>query len=229
MEKETIAKNLVTIRGKIFEICAATGRRMDEITLIAVTKTVPCEGIRMALADGIHEIGESRVQEAESKIEELRGKVRMHMIGHLQSNKVKKAVQMFDVIQSIDSIELANEISRRAGEAGRSIECLIEVNSSGESQKQGVEPRHALDLVKRVRELPHLHLVGLMTIGPLSTKENKIRESFRHTREQFEKAKDIVGKSFHTLSMGMSGDYEIAIEEGSTMLRLGGAIFGKRS
>jgi pyridoxal phosphate enzyme (YggS family) len=150
------------------------------------------------------------------------------MIGHLQSNKAKKAVQLFDVIQSVDSLKLAQEISRYAGELNKEIECLIEVNCSGESQKHGVAPDDTLHLVEAVMALPNIHLTGLMTIGPLSEDQDTIRDAFRTCHQLFEEAKKLTDDTFEILSMGMSDDFELAIAEGSTLLRIGSAIFGSR-
>ncbi|MBI5265963.1 MAG: YggS family pyridoxal phosphate-dependent enzyme [candidate division Zixibacteria bacterium] len=150
------------------------------------------------------------------------------MVGHLQTNKVKKAVELFDVIQSIDSLRLAHEVSRRAGDLERKIECLIEVNSSGEMQKSGADPADALDLIKAVRDMQNIKLAGLMTVGPLTDSEAAIRRAFVLCRGLFKKGQDIVGEQFDTLSMGMSDDFELAVAEGSTMVRIGTAIFGPR-
>lgn len=224
----TIEDNLRDLRAGIAHACAACGRKPDEIRILAVTKTHSPETIAMAVAAGLREVGESRVQEAESKIMKLGPIARFHMVGHLQSNKVKKAVQLFDVIQSVDSIHLAEEISHRAGEAGKVIECLIEINSSGEPQKSGVEPEAAGVLVGRVKTLPNIRLTGLMTVGPLTDDEIMIRKSFRLGRKIFEHGQDLVGEQFTVLSMGMSDDYGLAILEGATMIRIGTALFGSR-
>ncbi len=216
------------IHGRIAEACEEYDRDAHDITLVAVSKTQPASLIQIAVAAGCRDIGESRMQEAEPKIIEVGHIARYHMIGHLQTNKVKKAVQYFDVIHSVDSLKLAEEISKRAGEIERTIECLIEVNISGEEAKNGVAPQDTLDLVKKVHRLPNIELTGLMTIGPLSDDEDDIRESFADCRELFKQGKAIVGDQFDCLSMGMSGDFELAIAEGSTMIRVGTAIFGAR-
>jgi pyridoxal phosphate enzyme (YggS family) len=151
------------------------------------------------------------------------------MVGHLQTNKVKKAVELFDVIQSVDSLKLAEEINRRAGDAERTIECLIEVNTSGEEQKFGVRPEDTLELARTVHPMSSIQLAGLMTVGPLTDDEDRIREAFRKCHELFHQARDIFGPDFDTLSMGMSHDFPLAIAEGSTMIRIGTAIFGPRN
>ncbi len=226
--KDTIAANLMEIHGRIAEACEEYDRDANDITLVAVSKTHSASMIQTAVAAGCRDIGESRIQEAEEKIIEVGHIARYHMIGHLQTNKVKKAVQLFDVIHSVDSLKLAEEISRRAGEIERKIECLIEVNISGEEAKSGVAPEDTLDLVKKVYGLPNIELAGLMAIGPQSDDEDDIREAFARCRELFKEGKAIVGDQFDCLSMGMSGDFELAIAEGATMIRVGTAIFGSR-
>jgi PLP dependent protein len=226
--KETIATNLIEVRGRVAEACERYDRDTDDITIIAISKTHPPQSIRTAVAAGLRNIGESRVQEAEPKILALGHICLYHLVGHLQSNKVKKAVQLFDVIQSVDSLKLAEEISRHAAEIGRKIDCLIEVNASGEAAKHGVPPDMALDLVQSVNQLPNIRLIGLMTIGPLTDDEDDIRAAFRRCRELFKQGRDIVGDGFDELSMGMSDDFPLAIAEGATMIRLGTAIFGSR-
>ncbi|MEW5992920.1 MAG: YggS family pyridoxal phosphate-dependent enzyme [Candidatus Zixiibacteriota bacterium] len=226
--KDLISRNLVELRGRIAEACDEYDRDADDITIVAVAKTHPPAAIRTAVAAGIHEIGESRVQEAAEKIPQLGPIARFHMVGHLQTNKVKKALQLFDVIQSVDSEKLAEEINKQAGNMERRIECLIEVNCSGESQKFGVAPDGCLELVKKVAAMGNIELTGLMTIGPFTDDEDEIRRAFRTCRELFKQARNVVGDDFETLSMGMSDDFPLAIAEGSTMIRIGTALFGPR-
>lgn len=226
--KHTIADNLRELRGRIAEACEEFDRDADDITIVAVTKTFPADTIQKAVAIGMYDIGESKVQEAELKINQLGHIARYHLVGHLQSNKVKKAVQLFDVIQSVDSLALAQEISRRAGELDRIIECYIEVNSSGEPQKYGISPDKVLDLVEHVKALPNIRLSGLMTVGPLTDDEDKVRDAFKSVHELFHQAQEIAGDQFDVLSMGMSDDFKLAIAEGSTMIRIGTGIFGAR-
>lgn len=226
--KEEISDNLREIHGRIVEACEEYDRDADDITIVAITKTHPAAAIKMAVAAGIHNIGESRLQEAEPKITEVGQIARFHMVGHLQSNKVKKAVQLFDVIQSVDSYKLADEINRRAAEIDRIIECYIEINCSGEEQKYGVEPGKAVELIRRVINLDNINLTGLMTVGPLTDDRERIRESFSMCQELFKEGREIVGDEFDTLSMGMTDDFELAIAEGSTMIRIGTGIFGPR-
>lgn len=223
-----IQDNLRELNSRVAAACAKCGRKPNEITIVAVTKTHPPEIIRAAVAAGLTEIGESRVQEADAKFAQISHVARYHLIGHLQSNKAKKAVQLFDVIQSIDSIEIAREISRRAGEASKSIECLIEVNSSGETQKFGVDPDKALSLMSEIITLPNIKLTGLMTVGPLTEDQARVRAAFKTCHDLFEQARDRLGPQITVLSMGMSDDFEPAIEEGSTMIRIGTGLFGQR-
>jgi len=216
------------LHGRVGQACEEYDRDTDDITIVAVTKTHPAATIRTTVAAGIRNIGESRIQEAEPKILEVGNIARFHMVGHLQSNKAKKAVELFDVIQSVDSLKLAQEINRRAGDIGRNIECLIEVNSSGESQKHGVALDECLDLVKNVNALENITLTGLMTIGPYVDDDDAVRAAFRQCYEKFKEAQGLVGAEFDTLSMGMTHDFPLAIAEGATMIRIGTALFGQR-
>ena len=226
--KEELSDNLRELRGRIVEACERYNRDADDITLVAITKTHPAVAIKRAVAAGIHNIGESRIQEAEPKIMEVGQIARFHMVGHLQTNKAKKAVQLFDVIQSVDSYKLAEEISRRAAEIDRAIECYIEVNCSGEDQKYGAVPGDAVTLIKRVMNLDNIKLTGLMTVGPLTDDPELIRRTFHMCQELFKEGRDLIGDEFDTLSMGMTDDFELAIAEGSTMIRIGTGIFGPR-
>jgi PLP dependent protein len=226
--KDTMRSNLVDVRGRIAEACAEHDREVDSITLVAVTKTFPASTIRQVVSTGLQDIGESKVQEAEAKIAELGAIARWHLIGHLQSNKVKKAVQLFDVIQSVDSLKLAEEINKQASAISKTIDCLIEVNCSGEKQKYGVAPDECLKLLQNIVKFPNIQLRGLMTIGPMTDDESKVRKSFQKCAKLFEEAKAIGGEGLDTLSMGMSHDFHLAIAEGATMVRLGSALFGKR-
>lgn len=225
----TLEQNLTALKSEIDAAAAEAGRNPNEITILAVTKTFPAQVIRDSVELGLTQIGESRVQEAEAKFEELGRIARYHLIGHLQSNKVKKAVQLFDVIQSVDSLDLAKEISRRAGEIHRTIKCLVEVNSSGEEQKYGVHPNQALALISEMRVLPNIVVGGIMTVGPLTDDPSQIADSFELCHDLFKQGKSIIGDRFATLSMGMSSDFALAIKHGSTMIRLGTALFGSRS
>jgi len=226
--KDEIAQNLLQLRGRIAEACEKHDRDADDIDVVAVTKTQPAAIIKQAVAVGLHDIGESRVQEAEAKIKEAGPIARYHMIGHLQSNKVKKAVEIFDVIQSVDSLKLAEEINRQAGIIERRVECLVEVNCSGEAQKFGVAPEGCEELLAGIADVSNIDLIGLMTIGPLVDDEEAIRAAFARCRELFRRGRERFGESFDTLSMGMSDDFELAIAEGATMIRIGSSLFGPR-
>lgn len=190
-------------------------------TIIAVTKNVPLDAIVEAVKAGITDIGENRIQEAALKLPNLKKQypdLKFHMIGHLQTNKVKTALELFDVIQSVDSLHLAEEISKRAK---KPVEIMIEVNTSGEASKYGVTPEKTLELVQQVFHLPNLKVTGLMTIGPLTDDKEKVRAAFRMLRELKVKS------GLPHLSMGMSDDYPLAIEEGSDIIRIGRALFAK--
>ncbi|HWR81807.1 MAG TPA: YggS family pyridoxal phosphate-dependent enzyme [Candidatus Deferrimicrobium sp.] len=227
--KDSFTRNLTQVRGRIAQVCEQHDRNADDITIVAVTKTYPAALIRAAVAAGIHDIGESRVQEAEPKITELGSIARFHMVGHLQTNKVKKAVELFDVLQSVDSYKLAWEINRQAAQVDRTIECFLEFNCSGESRKYGLPTDECLDLVRKIQGLENIRLSGLMTVGPLTRDEECIRRSFSLCREVYQRAREVVGDEFRHLSMGMSDDYELAIAEGATMIRVGTALFGSRT
>lgn len=226
--KEIIANNLMELRGQIAEACEEHDRDADDITILAVTKRFAASVTQIVVAAGILDIGESRLQEAEPKIKELGSIARFHMVGHLQTNKVKKAVELFDVIQSVDSLKLAEEISRRASEVERTIECLIQVNASGEEAKFGVAPGDAINLIEQTKNLPSIELAGIMALGPLTEDEDQIREAFAACHQLFKQGQAIVGDRFDTLSMGMSGDFPLAIAEGSTLIRVGTGLFGPR-
>jgi len=227
--KEDIADNLMDLRGRIAEACEQYDRDIHDITVVAISKKHPTRLIRMAVSLGLLDIGESRVQEAENKILELGPIARWHMVGHLQTNKVRRAVELFDVIQSVDSLKLAQEINRRAEEIGRTVECFVEANCSGEASKSGAPPEQVIDLIRRINQMPGIHLTGLMTIGPLTDDEDRIREVFRTARDLFRQGRDLAGGDFENLSMGMSDDFPLAIAEGATMIRVGTSIFGGRS
>ena len=237
--KDAIKDNLAQVNRRIAEAAGRAGRDSSEITLVAVTKNVPVELIRLAVDAGVTILGENRVQEAESKVGKIdgqdgqsaqNGRLSWHMIGHLQRNKAKKAVALFDAIQSVDSLDLALEIDKRAAEASKRIDVYVEVNTSGEASKFGARPEESVDLVGRMSHLRHISVRGLMTIGALTDDEQAIRACFRRLRdlrEQIQRS-NFEGVGIDYLSMGMTSDFEIAIEEGSNMVRIGTAIFGPR-
>lgn len=236
-EQTTISENLNAVRQKITLAAQRVNRSPEEITLVAVSKTVGVAQVREAYAAGQRVFGENRIQECQEKVLQLTRElsdIRFTMIGHLQSNKVKKAVELFPEIQSVDSVKIAREISRRAGEADKTINVFIELNSSGESAKHGIDPAQAQDVAGELIELPDIILTGVMTLGPLTDNEAEIRSAFKRTREVHDSLRK--NNIYQTadgkppqLSMGMSGDFEIAIEEGSDMVRVGTAIFGPRT
>jgi pyridoxal phosphate enzyme (YggS family) len=221
----SIRDNLNRVQDKIDTTLAKIGRK-DSVTIVAVTKTQPSEVIEAALLEGISIIGENRVQEAAQKHELIGDRVRWHMVGHLQRNKVKHAVQIFEMIQSIDKVETAVEIDKRVN---RPLEVLIEINSSGEDTKSGVEPEGLFKLVDGLLPLNNIRIKGLMTIGPFTNDETLIRQAFSLTRKKYEELTTRYGElEIDTLSMGMSADYAAAIEVGSNMVRLGTVLFGAR-
>lgn len=226
--KDTLARNIQNLHGRIADACEEHDRDTDDISVVAVTKTHPISTIKTAVALGLHNIGESKIQEAEDKIAELGQIARFHMVGHLQTNKAKKAVELFDVIQSIDSLHLAEEVNKQCAQKGTRVECLVQVNCSGESQKFGVLPDNCLELVRGVSQLEHIDLTGLMTIGPLTDEANEIRSAFALCHDLFRRCRDLKKSDFDVLSMGMTDDFELAIAEGSTMIRVGSLIFGTR-
>jgi hypothetical protein len=222
---------------RIAAACERVGRNSNEVTLIAVTKTVPIETIKLARAAGIQDFGENRVQEATTKISpalwrEFGGEAapRWHLIGHLQTNKAQKALALFQIIQSVDSLRLAEVLQRHAQTAQKKAEIFIEVNTSGESSKFGVTPVQAFPLAKQIAVFPNLLLTGLMTIGALTENQDIIRRCFRQLRDLRAEinAANLPGVTVRHLSMGMTDDFELAIEESSTMVRVGRAIFGAR-
>ncbi len=197
------------------------------IEIVAVSKTFPSTDVIKVINAGIENIGENKVQEAEKKFLELKDlNFKKHLLGHLQSNKVNKAIELFDVIQSIDSFELAERINKRLS---KKLDILIEVNTSGEESKFGIKPEEVVEITGKILELNNIEIKGFMTIGPNTDDEREIRKAFRKLYEIREKAREIYRRDFLHLSMGMSEDFEIAIEEGATILRLGRIIFGERN
>jgi pyridoxal phosphate enzyme (YggS family) len=224
-----IEKNVNRIRKKIEQAAAKAGREARGIKLMAVTKTVSVEMIREAMAAGVTIFGENYVQEARAKIEEIgKSGIQWHFIGHLQSNKAVYAVRLFDLIHSVDSVTLARELDKRAAAAGKSIDCLIEVNLSQETSKFGISKEKTPELAHALKELKNISLQGLMTMPPYADDPEAARPYFIALRELRE---EIAGSGIPLpeLSMGMSTDFEKAIEEGATIVRVGRAIFGERS
>ncbi len=224
-----IQSNLQKVRERMEQACARVGRSVSDVELVAVTKTLPVEVIRAAYDLGLRQFGESRAQELREKVGLLPEDIRWHFIGHLQSNKIKYVAGKAVLIHSVDTVPLAEAISAYAVKKGLTINILLEVKTSPEATKYGAPPDQAVDLFLHIRELPNIFLKGLMTIAPFTDSEVSIRQSFRRLRQIRE---DLTGhvqeEEIAILSMGMSHDFEIAIEEGSTMVRIGTSIFGAR-
>jgi pyridoxal phosphate enzyme (YggS family) len=219
---------LNSLKDRIFSSARRSGRGPEEITLLAVTKTVPLEIINEAIDLGITDIGENKVQEAQGKFGSIRPTVRKHFIGHLQSNKAKKAVELFDLIESVDSLSLAEEIERHASNLNKVQECMLEVKMSPEKTKFGLSGEEAETLLDKIQGLKHVRVVGIMTMAPYSDDPQSSRPFFRTAKVLFDKLKTKY-PGFKYLSMGMSDDFEVAIEEGANMVRIGTALFGERN
>jgi len=224
----SLTENLNLIQQRIRAARNRAGRAPDSVTLLAVSKTHPPETIREAAGCGQLLFGENKIQEAKAKIQLCPGKCRWHFIGHLQSNKVRDAVELFEMIQGVDSLALAREISRRCEQAAKRMPVLLEVNVAGEASKFGYEPERLLAELNELNALPKIEIHGLMAIPPYTTDPEKARPYFRRLRELKERAESALGAPLPHLSMGMSGDFEIAIEEGATLVRVGTALFGPR-
>ncbi len=225
-----LAKNIQQVRERIDAAARRRGITGEDITLVGVTKTVPATIINQAIQAGLGHIGENRIQEAREKLAEVQSPVVKHMIGNLQRNKVKYAVKLFDMIQSVNSIILAEEINAKCSKDGVIMPVLIEVNTSGEPSKVGCQPGEALTLLQAIDRLPSLSVKGFMTIAIFDPDPDKVRPCFRQLKEIFDRAREIPlhRADLSVLSMGMSHDFETAIEEGATMVRIGTAIFGER-
>ncbi len=237
---QNTAKNIEIVRHKVNEALCACQRDESEVKIVAVSKRHSAESVVEAIMAGVSDIGENRVQEAVEKrplVEKLLSErkfdysgVRWHMIGQLQSNKTRKAAELFDVVQSVDSLKIAQRLSNATVELGKTLDIFVEVNTSAESSKSGVFPEQAITLVKAINTLPGMNILGLMTVGPLTDDENIIIDSFnqlRNIRDDILTAMSYrsIGKE---LSMGMSDDFPLAIGAGSTLVRIGTAIFGPR-
>jgi len=236
--KARIEKNVQRIRGNIVAACGRAGRRPEEVAIVAVTKSADMATIKNLLDAGLLDLGENRAQQLTARAGEvaayvqrrkspLRGPVRWHMIGHLQRNKVKAVLDCAEVIHSVDSLRLAEEIDARAERAGRVADVFLQVNCSQEQQKFGVAVGAAVPMAEMICTLKSLRLIGLMTMAPLTDDGERARPSFTRLRELFEEmqGEKIGGEHFRHLSMGMSQDYAVAVEEGATVLRIGTALF----
>jgi hypothetical protein len=224
-----LTDNLAAIQQRIKAACNRCDREPNSVTLLAVTKTQPPEIVNAAADLGLILFGENKVQEAKAKIPLCPGKLGWHFIGHLQSNKCRDAVNLFQMIQSVDSLSLAQEINKRADEAAKMMPVLLEVNLAGEASKFGYKPEQLLAELKEIKFLPRLEIQGLMTVPPWTPDAENSRPHFRRLRELKQKCEQIISAPLPHLSMGMSGDFEIAIEEGATIVRIGTALFGPRA
>jgi pyridoxal phosphate enzyme (YggS family) len=217
-----IRGNLERVRERVAKAAERAGRHPSDVLLIGVSKTVEVARIRQAIEAGVAALGENRVQEAKEKVAEIGRPVPWHLIGHLQTNKVRDALELFDVIHSLDRLELAKEIDKRARGRNRTVDALVEVNLAGEASKGGVSPDGLGALLEAVAAMPSVKVRGLMAIPPEAKEPDDSRVWFRALKKLGERY------GFRELSMGMSGDFEVAIEEGATMVRVGTAIFGPR-
>jgi pyridoxal phosphate enzyme (YggS family) len=225
----TLVENLESVRSRIASAATKAGRNPDDVTLVAISKTHPVEMIREAIDAGQELFGESRVQEALVKIPSLPGRLRWHFIGHLQSNKVRKVLPYFELIHGIDSLDLARDIDRIAAESGLHPRVLLEVNVSGEGSKHGFSPEALESSLDELLALPRVQVEGFMTMAPLAPEAEASRRYFAALRELRDRLAAKAGIPLPTLSMGMSGDYEVAVEEGASLVRVGSAIFGGRT
>jgi PLP dependent protein len=220
--------NLRAVRQRIEAACARAGRQAESVTLVAVTKGQPPEAVCAAAALGLSLFGENKVQEAKAKIPLCPGRLHWQMVGHLQTNKCRDAVELFEMVQSVDSLRLAEELNRRAEEAAKTLPVLLEVNAVGEASKFGYRPDPLLADLDRLNALPRLEIQGLMTVPPWTSDPEDVRPVFRQMHELKERCEQLLGAPLPHLSMGMTGDFEVAIEEGATMVRIGTALFGPR-
>ena len=227
---ERIASNVERVQGRVARAAAHSGRRPEEIVLVAASKTFPATAIRAAYDAGIRAFGENRVQEWESKLPELTDiKPSWHLIGHLQSNKARRASRLFDWIDSIDDVELAMKLDDAVAETNEWLAVLIEVQVDPKDTKSGVAQVDLPALAESVMQMPHLQLRGLMAVPPFVEDPRDARPYFRRLRILRDDLEQRLGRSFPELSMGMSHDFEVAIEEGATQVRIGSAIFGERA
>src|SRR4051812_28457835 len=231
-EMSTLSQRIGRVRLSLTEAAQRANRSLDEITLVAVSKTHPAANIEAAIAEGLTDFGENRVQEAEQKVPSIgRHAAKWHLIGHLQSNKARRAVELFDVIHSLDSADLAQRLDRVCREVGRAeLPVLIQIDLGHEATKSGIDESDLTELLSVLRACTHLRLKGLMTVPPFFDDSEKVRPYFHRLRELRDQLKmqGLFGEDRGDLSMGMTHDYEVAIEEGATMLRIGTAIFGGR-
>lgn len=224
-----LAENCESLKQRIAAACARVNRTPEEILFLPVSKGHPPESICKAAEFGFQIFGESKVQEARLKISLCSSRFSWHMIGHLQSNKCRDAVQLFQMIQSVDSLSLAEELNKWAEKLGKHVPILLEVNAAGESTKFGLSPQKIMEQIKAFNSLPRLEVQGLMTIAPYSPTPERSRPFFQKLRHLRDECSEQIGAPLPHLSMGMSGDFEVAIEEGSTIVRIGTSLFGERT
>lgn len=225
---DSLAERLESVRDRVERACARAGRGPDEVRIVAVSKTHGPDAVRAAAESGLRVFGENKVQEAKAKIPMCPGSLSWHMVGHLQTNKVKDAVRLFDMIHSVDSLKLLCAIESAAESFGRSVPVLLEVNVSGESSKFGLAPEEVPGVLEAANGLKRVEVAGLMTMPPFTPEPEGARPHFRRLRELRDGWRASSGFALAELSMGMSRDFEIAVEEGATWLRLGTVLFGPR-
>ncbi len=223
-----IAENLDSVKKRISQACERAGRDPLSVSIVAVSKLHPSNAVNEAVRLGIKNFGENKVQEAKAKIPMCISGITWHLIGHLQTNKARDAVELFDMIHSVDSLKLAEELNKRAEKIDKKMPILIEVNVSGEISKFGYVPELLMGEIGKIAMLPNLELQGLMTMAPFTENPEEIRPIFRKLRELKERCEQLLNQPLPHLSMGMSNDFEIAVEEGATLVRIGTAIFGER-
>jgi PLP dependent protein len=225
----SVSENWLRVRARVAAAAERAGRGPNEVTIVAVSKTFPGHIVREAYEAGVRVLGENRVQEALEKMPELPGDVEWHLVGHLQSNKARHAVGRFALIHSVDSVHLAQEIEKQAAKRDLKQRVLVQVNIADEETKFGFEPAQVTDAIGEMSGLEHLDIRGLMTIGPLAEKPEDVRWLFKELRGLRDRAQAGFPRlCLEELSMGMTGDFEVAIEEGATLIRVGRAIFGER-
>ncbi|MBT8351703.1 MAG: YggS family pyridoxal phosphate-dependent enzyme [Deltaproteobacteria bacterium] len=227
-----LKRNLKNVMDRINQATVASGRDPESVRLVAVSKTIPAETVKRAIDAGANILGENYIQEAKSKFDDLISyPVSWHFIGHLQTNKAKYAVRIFDLIHSVDSFKLALELNKHAGKTGKIQHILIQVNVAGESSKSGISTQDTMNLIKKISALKNLAIKGLMTMPPFFNEPEKVRPFFKDLRNLRDtiRSERIDNVDMEELSMGMTGDFEAAIEEGATLVRIGTAIFGERN
>jgi hypothetical protein len=225
----TIIDNYNRIKDIINETALKCGRNPGDIRIISVSKTFSAEIIQEALYSGIKIFGENKVQEADAKFQQLKGDFELHMIGHLQSNKIRDAVKLFEVIHSIDKASTAAKLNSEAEKNGKIQRILLQLKTTDEITKHGADSNDIIDIAEKVFSMKYLKLEGIMSIGPNTTDKTLIQKSFKETSGTFDILNSRLNVNLTELSMGMSGDYEIAVKEGATLVRIGSAIFGNRN